>query len=43
MEELYKKLKKYSIDDSIEVEESDRQYIALKNLYNNIINKEVYL
>jgi len=33
MNELYEKLKKYSIDDSIKIEESDRQYIALKSLW----------
>ena len=43
MIELYNKLKQYSISDSIKIEESDRQYIALKNLFKNIKNKEIYL
>ena len=36
MQELYDKLKKYSIDDAIKIEESDRQYIALKKMWDNI-------
>jgi len=43
MQELYNKLKKYSIDDAIKIEESDRQYIALKKLSEKIENKERYL
>jgi len=43
MKELFKKLEKYSISDAIKIEESDRQFIALKNLYEKIENKEVYL
>ncbi len=43
MQELYNKLKKYSINDVIKIEESDRQYIALKELFKNIKNKETYL
>lgn len=34
MQKLYDKLKKYSIDDAIKIEESDRQYIALKKMGN---------
>ncbi len=33
MQELYNKLKKYTLKDAIEFEEKDRQYLALKNLY----------
>ena len=43
MKELYNKLKQYSISDAIKIEGSDRQYIALKDLSENIINKEIYL
>ncbi|MDQ7010048.1 MAG: N-glycosylase/DNA lyase [Candidatus Gracilibacteria bacterium] len=43
MQELYNKLKQYGIEDAIKIEESDRQYIALKKLGDNIENKEVYL
>jgi len=43
MEELYNKLKQYTIIDVIKIEESDRQYIALKKLSKNIKNKEIYL
>lgn len=43
MKELYNKLKQYSISDAIRIEESDRQYIALKNLSKNIQNRDTYL
>jgi N-glycosylase/DNA lyase len=43
LEELYNKLKNYSIEDAIKIEESDRQYIALKELLKNIRNRENYL
>jgi N-glycosylase/DNA lyase len=43
MQELYNKLKQYSINDAIKIEESDRQYIALEKLYTNILNKKNYL
>ena len=43
MQELYDKLKQFSLKDATQIEESDRQFIALKNLYNNIKNKELYL
>jgi N-glycosylase/DNA lyase len=43
MKELYNKLKKYSLNDAIKIEESDRQYIALKSLYENILDKDLYL
>jgi hypothetical protein len=36
MQELYEKLKNYSIDYAISLEESDRQYIALKKFWENI-------
>lgn len=40
MNELYKKLKKYDLKDAIAIEESDRQFIALKYLWENIKNKK---
>jgi len=43
MQKLYNKLKHFKLQDAIKIEESDRQYIALKNLYENINNKENYL
>jgi N-glycosylase/DNA lyase len=43
MIELYNKLKQYTLLDVIKIEESDRQYIALKNLSQNLKNKEIYL
>lgn len=45
MQELYDKLKKYSIQDSIKIEETDRQYIALKKMwdYSSIKNPDFYL
>ena len=43
MQELYNKLKQYSISDAIKIEESDRQYIALKNLFENIWDNKNYL
>jgi len=35
MENLYNKLKKYSLKDAIFFEEKDRQFLALKKLYEN--------
>jgi len=35
MQELYKKLKKYSLKDAIQFEEDDRQFLALKKLWNS--------
>ena len=35
MNKLYNKLRKYSLKDSIEIEHIDRQYLALKTLYEN--------
>lgn len=43
MQELFDKLKKYSLDDILKLEESDRQFIALKKLSENIENKDIYL
>lgn len=43
MQELYNKLKEYSLSDAIKIEESDRQYVALKDLYKNIWDKKLYL
>ena len=35
MDKLYNKLKDYTLDDAIKFEEQDRQFLALKKLYNN--------
>lgn len=43
MQKLYDKIKHFTIEDAIKIEESDRQYIALKDLYENILDKELYL
>lgn len=43
MNELYKKLKNNTLIDVLKIEESDRQFIALKNLEKNIENKDIYL
>jgi N-glycosylase/DNA lyase len=45
MQKLYDKLKKYTTLDAIKIEESDRQYIALKKMWDNtpVKNPEVYL
>ena len=33
---FFEKLKKYNLDDAIKFEENDRQFLALKNLWENI-------
>jgi N-glycosylase/DNA lyase len=43
MQKLYNKLKNYNIEDSIRIEETDRQFIAIKNLIKNKQTKELYL
>jgi len=44
MDKLYEKLKDYTIDDAIKFEQKDRQFIALKNLYENKkFQDELYL
>ncbi len=43
MNKLYNKLKKFSLLDVLEIEKSDKQYIALKKLLQNIKNKDLYL
>ncbi|MBT3727079.1 N-glycosylase/DNA lyase [bacterium] len=35
MQELYNKLKNHTITEAIKIEESDRQFIALKKLWEN--------
>ena len=40
---LFSKLISFSLKDAIKIEESDRQFIALKKLSKNIPNKEIYL
>lgn len=43
MQELYDKLKKYSLEDAIKLEHLDRQFIALKKLSENMKDKKNYL
>jgi len=43
MQELYNRLKHFSLNDAILIEESDRQFIALKKFCENIENKDEYL
>ncbi len=44
MDKLYEKLKKYSLDDAIKFEQKDRQFVALKSLYENKkFQDELYL
>jgi len=43
MEKLYQKLKNYNLDNVIKIEDSDRQFIAIKKLYENINNKDIFL
>ncbi len=43
MQELYNKLKNHTIKEAIQIEEEDRQFIALKNLYKKISDKNLYL
>lgn len=44
MQELYNKLKKYNLVDAIKIEELDRQFLALRDLYENkIVSHENYL
>jgi DNA-(apurinic or apyrimidinic site) lyase len=42
-EKLLEILKKYSLGDIIEIEESDRQFLALKRLHGNMKNKGYFL
>lgn len=43
MKKLYKLTKKYSLVKAINIENNDRQFIALNRLYHNIWNKEIFL
>jgi len=43
MQTLIEKLKKYSIDDAINTENNDLQFIALKEMFNGLKNKDLYL
>lgn len=43
MQKLLEKLKNISLNEAIKIEESDLQFFALKNLYKNIKNKDIYL
>ncbi len=43
MEKLYTILKDFTIKDAIFNEENDRQFLALKDLYEKINNKELFL
>ncbi len=42
-EKLIKNLKKYNIKDIIKMEEKDRQFLAIKQLYKNIKNSNYFL
>jgi hypothetical protein len=35
MEKLYEKIKHFTFEDAIKFENNDRQFIALKNLFNS--------
>jgi len=41
MQNLYEKLKKYSLDDTSKIEESDRQFIALRKLSEKISRENI--
>ena len=43
VEELYQKLRGLTVEDAIRVEEQDRQFKALKRLYEEIKNPELFL
>jgi N-glycosylase/DNA lyase len=44
MEKLYNKLKKYNFEDAIKIEKTDRQFLALRELYKNkILDDKNYL
>ena len=43
MQELYNKLQNYSLEDAIRIEESDRQFLALKKLSSFVENIELYI
>lgn len=43
MQKLLEKIKNISTNDAIKIEESDLQFFALKNLFENIKNKNIYL
>lgn len=42
-EKLIEILKRYSLEDVIKIEESDRQFLALKRLYEGMKNKDYFL
>lgn len=42
MQELNKLLKKYTLEDALNLEKQDLQYIAIKKLYSSIENKELF-
>lgn len=43
MEKLLQILQKYSLQDALEIEKSDGQFIALQKLNKNLKNKEIFL
>jgi len=43
VEELYQKLRGLTVEDAIRVEEQDRQFKALKRLYERVKNPELFL
>ena len=43
MKNLYSKLSVYNLEDALNFEKNDRQFIALKKLEKNILDKDLYL
>ena len=43
MNELLNLLKNYSLEDIIKIENSDRQFLAIKNLFSKLKNKSLFL
>lgn len=43
MDKLYEKIKQFSLKDAYDIEEKDRQFLALKKLEKNFNNKNTYL
>jgi len=44
MQRLYEKLKKYTLEDAINIEKIDRQFLSLEKLYKNkILDDKIYL
>lgn len=43
MKTLYEKLKKYWVKDALEIEKKDRQFLAIKKLWENFYDKNIFL